>query len=204
MSDILSDLNPKQREAVETINGPVLVIAGPGSGKTKILTHRVAHLIQQGIAPDNILAVTFTNKAAQEMKERIKNLLSVIPAQAGIQERRNDKDVSIDSHFHENDKKKVACFPTIGTFHSVCARILRAEAPQIDCRSDFVIYDENDSLSLIKKCFEELEIGQQQFKPRSIQEAMSSAKNNLLSPPEYAAQTDSYYQEIAAKIYALY
>ena len=181
--DILKSLNGKQREAVEIINGPVLVIAGPGSGKTKVLTHRVAYLIQQGISPENILAVTFTNKAAGEMKERIQKLTKLQTS---------------------NLKLLTSKLPVIGTFHSICAQILRREAQKNGYKNDFTIYDDKDSLNLIKKCLEEFEISQQQFKPRSIQEAISSAKNELLSPEEYASQSASYFQETAAKIYELY
>lgn len=201
--DILSSLNDKQREAVMAISGPVLIIAGPGSGKTKVLTHRVAYLIQQGIAPENILAVTFTNKAAGEMKERIARLLQTPKGY------RHAELVSA-SHVHEipsqarDDKGKRMALPAIGTFHSICAQILRREAQKSGYKNDFVIYNDKDSLNLIKKCLEELEISQQQFKPRSIQEAISSAKNELLSPEEYASQSSSYFQETAAKIYELY
>ncbi len=184
--NILHGLNPKQRQAVEIINGPVLVIAGPGSGKTKVLTHRAAYLIQQGASPENILAVTFTNKASREMKERIKKLIAP------------------EAFAPRAATRKVTGLPTVGTFHAVCARILRAEAKIIDYRPDFVIYDDKDSLGLIKKCLEELGISQQQFKPRSIQETISFAKNDLSGPEEYAAQSASYYQETAAKVYALY
>jgi len=186
--DILAGLNTKQRQAVETLNGPILVIAGPGSGKTKVLTHRVAYLIQQKVAPENILAVTFTNKASCEMKERIRKLIdsrgSILPAR--------------------NASRSDAGGPTIGTFHAVCAQILRAEARRIGYRPDFIIYDNKDSLGLIKKCLEEADISQQQFKPRSIQETISSAKNNLSEPKEYAAQATSYYEETTARIYMVY
>lgn len=174
--NILSSLNEKQQEAARTIDGPVLVVAGPGSGKTKVLTHRVAYLIQQGIAPENILAVTFTNKAANEMKLRIKSLLQT----------------------------KIKNWPAIGTFHAICAQILRREANKAGHNPDFVIYDDKDSLSLVKKTMEELEISQEKFKPSSIQSAVSSDKNELLEPDEYAGQAQGYWQEIVAKIYFLY
>ena len=174
--DILKLLNEKQREAVQIVNGPVLVIAGPGSGKTRVLTHRVAYLIQQGIASENILAVTFTNKAATEMKQRIKKLL----------------------------EKSLTKFPSIGTFHAICAQILRKEAKKIGYKSDFIIYDERDSLSLVKKAMEELEISQEKFKPSSIRAGISFAKNELLTPEYFASQTQGYFQEITSKIYNSY
>jgi DNA helicase-2/ATP-dependent DNA helicase PcrA len=185
--DILKSLNPKQRQAVEAINGPVLVIAGPGSGKTRVLTHRVAYLINQGIPARNILAVTFTNKAAGEMRERIRKLFrrDLVPLQG---------------------TKSLTPFPmpAIGTFHAICAQILRKEAPKIGWRNNFIIYDDKDSLGLIKKCQEELEISQEQFKPKSIQESISSAKNELLGPEEYASQANGFWQETTAKVYSLY
>ena len=176
--DILSSLNDKQKEAVQTIVGPVLVIAGPGSGKTKVLTHRVAYFIQQGIKPENILAVTFTNKAAGEMKNRVVKLV---------------RNVGIDRKL-----------PTIGTFHAICAQILRREANKIGYNSDFVIYDDRDSLNLIKKTMEEMEISQEKFKPASIQTAISFAKTDLLEPDKYANQFQGFWQETISKIYFLY
>lgn len=173
--DILSGLNPKQKEAVTSVNGPVLVIAGPGSGKTKILTHRVAYLIQKGINPKDILAVTFTNKAAGEMKERINALV-----------------------------RKIKEGPTIGTFHSVCAQILRKEADKIGYKRNFVIYDGKDSLGLIKRVMEELEISQEQFKPRTVQENISAAKNELIDTKTYAENSQGYFEETISKIYHPY
>ncbi len=185
--DILKSLNPKQRQAVEAINGPVLVIAGPGSGKTRVLTHRVAYLISQGIPPKNILAVTFTNKAASEMKERIKKL--IIPQVSSLPKSGTGGQTSL---------------PSVGTFHAICAQILRKEAKKIGWGNDFIIYDDKDSLRLIKKCQEELQISQEQFKPRSIQESISTAKNELLGPEEYISQANGFWQEITGKVYTLY
>ena len=123
--DILKDLNPAQREAVQAIEGPVLVLAGPGSGKTRVLTHRVAYLVREcGVDPYNVMAVTFTNKAAQEMKERLHRLLG--QRLRGL---------------------------TIGTFHAICSRILRREAKYLDVSSDFVIYDRSDQLGLVRQAF---------------------------------------------------
>jgi DNA helicase-2/ATP-dependent DNA helicase PcrA len=176
LMNILSSLNEKQKEAAQIINGPVLVIAGPGSGKTKVLTHRIAYLIQQKIAPENILAVTFTNKAAGEMKQRIKGLLG----------------------------KSISKFPAIGTFHSICAQILRKEALKTGRNSDFSICDEKDALSLIKKSMEELGINPEKFKPSSIRIGISQAKNNLIVPEDFVNQAHSFFQETIGKIYFAY
>lgn len=186
--DILYSLNEKQREAAQIINGPVLVIAGPGSGKTKVLTHRVANLIAQKIPPENILAVTFTNKAAGEMKERINNLFRELVQSKGT----------------ESLKKSPKSSPTIGTFHSICARILRKEASRLGYKPDFVIYDERDSLSLIKKTMDELEISQEKFKASSLRANISQAKNDLMDSENYASQARGYFQEIVAKVYVSY
>jgi len=181
---ILDSLNEKQKEAVTTIDGPLLVVAGPGSGKTRVLTHRVAYLIEQGVEPQNILAVTFTNKAAAEMKERIQKLLAA-------------------SRFAK--PATPAHLPSLGTFHSVCARMLRANAERLGYKKDFVIFDDKDSLAMIKKVMNELEISQEQFKPETIQNIISQAKNELIDE-ELWAQTNQggYYQQIVAKIYSGY
>jgi len=194
---ILNSLNPKQKEAVEAVNGPVLVIAGPGSGKTRVLTHRVAYLImggapnisdassaiEQKIAPENILAVTFTNKAAAEMKERIKDLLprDLVPF-------KGTKSLPL----------------TVGTFHAICAQILRHEAKKTGYTSDFIIYDAKDSLNLVKKSMEELEISAEKFKPSAMQNIISTAKNELFEPDEFTSQAKGFLYETAAKIYAVY
>ncbi len=176
---ILKTLNKKQAEAVSQLNGPLLIIAGPGSGKTRVLTHRVAYMIRQGIPGENILAVTFTNKAAQEMKDRIKKLLPLEP-------------------------KRDFKLPTIGTFHAVCARILRTEAEQIGYKKDFVIFDDKDSLSLIKKAMEELHISEDQFNPYSVAEAISTAKSELQDEKDYAKNASDFFPENVSKIYELY
>ncbi|OGZ33774.1 MAG: hypothetical protein A2174_02015 [Candidatus Portnoybacteria bacterium RBG_13_41_18] len=188
MSQILDSLNEKQRQAVETIIGPILVVAGPGSGKTKVLTHRVAYLIEQGIAAQNILAVTFTNKAAMEMKERIQKLLA-------------------QNKFAKPDSTKFAVpghLPTLGTFHSVSSRLLRSEADAIGFKRDFVIFDDKDSLAMIKKVMTDLEISADQFNPQGIQNAISGAKNELTDQEAFSQNADGYFQDVVAKVYQAY
>ena len=176
---ILKGLNQKQIEAVSQVKGPVLIIAGPGSGKTRVLTHRVAHLMEQGILAEQILAVTFTNKAASEMKERIAKLIS-------LQAKRDFK------------------MPTIGTFHSVCAKFLRSEAKKIGYNPDFVIFDAKDSNTLIKQAMKDLDISEKQFNPFAIAEAISQAKNELKGAETFAAEAFDFWPQTVAKIYTAY
>ena len=182
--DTLSPLNKKQKEAVSIIRGPVLVIAGPGSGKTRCLTHRVAYLIQQDIPANNILAVTFTNKAAQEMKERIKSLLGV--------------------SFRKHSQ------PVIGTFHALCLKILRQEINNLNDQrhqgyhSNFIIYDEIDQLSLIKQIIKDLQINPDQFKPAVVRENISRAKDELVEASDFQAQAQEFFPQTIAKIYMAY
>ncbi|MDP3057399.1 MAG: UvrD-helicase domain-containing protein [bacterium] len=182
ISDILEGLNEKQREAVTHPSGPLLIVAGPGSGKTRVLTHRVAYLIkEQHINPDQILGVTFTNKAAEEMRIRLRKLLS-----GGKNEDAQDS------------------MPVIGTFHSFGNMVLRREAKHLGMKSDFVIYDEDDSISQIKKTMEALEINPKQFSPTSIKYAISGAKNELIGEKQFQEQAHGLWQEQVAKIYARY
>jgi len=177
MDDILTKLNPAQREAVETTEGPVLIIAGAGSGKTRALTHRIAYLIKvKKISPRNILAVTFTNKAAGEMKERVIQLL-------------------------DGNKNLV---PLMGTFHSVCVRILRREIEKLGYKKSFNIFDDQDQLALMKKVMKEMEIDINQFKPQAILGAISKAKNELIDAEMFAAAMGSYYEEIVSRVYTAY
>ena len=199
---ILKNLNPKQQEAVTATEGPVLIIAGPGSGKTKVLTHRVAYLIREKqIGARNILAVTFTNKAAQEMKNRIKDLLAET----------ENSNLSSKIPPAPFDKGGISQFPIpnsqlpiIGTFHSVCVRILRREIEKIDFKKNFVIYDDTDQLRMIKKIMAELNINTEQFNPRAVLSQISKAKNELLNPERYAEQAGGYFEEIVIKIYQSY
>src|SRR4051795_5611697 len=172
----LADLNPAQREAVLHAEGPLLVIAGAGSGKTRVLTHRVAHLIAaHGTRPSEILAITFTNKAAGEMRSRLDGLLG--PSARGL---------------------------WILTFHSACGRILRREAPKLGYRSNFTIYDQADQVRVVKLCLEELERDPKRFVPRGIHSQISNAKNLLITPDDYKARVSSFYDQTVADVYELY
>jgi DNA helicase-2/ATP-dependent DNA helicase PcrA len=172
----LADLNPAQREAVLATEGPLLVIAGAGSGKTRVLTYRVAHLINAvGAKPNEILAITFTNKAAGEMRERLQQLLGA--SGRGL---------------------------WILTFHAACGRILRREAQGLGYRSNFTIYDQADQVRLVKQCLEELERDPKRFTPRGIHAQISNAKNRLVHPAEYAARVQSFYDQTVAEVYDLY
>ncbi len=178
---ILSQLNEAQKKAVVTTEGPVLVIAGAGSGKTRTLTHRAVYLIQEKkISPQNILAVTFTNKAANEMKTRVSELLK-----------------------SETNKSSFST-PLIGTFHSICVRLLRKEIDKLGYKKTFNIFDDQDQLSLIKKIFKELEINKDQFNPRGILGSISKAKNELLDSEQFKLSANGYYEETVAKIYTKY
>lgn len=165
MQDYLKGLNERQREAVLTIDGPLMIVAGAGSGKTKVLTTRIAHLMSKGVDAFNILALTFTNKAAAEMKERVEHIL-------GNREARN---------------------LYIGTFHSVFARILRAEAHRIGYPNAFTIYDTDDAKSVVKAVTNELNLDVQHYKPNVVYNRISGAKNALVGPKEYMA--DYYIQQ---------
>ena len=174
--DILATLNPAQREAVEAIKGPVLILAGPGSGKTKVITHRVAYLVKLcGVSPHHIMAVTFTNKAAREMRERLEQLLG-----------------------------QTAEALSLGTFHAICARILRREGKAIGLDSSFVIYDEDDQLRLMKQVLEELNLDPKQYAPRALRSAIGAAKSRLISPGGYAQRVSSYFEEIVHRVYQRY
>src|ERR671929_1883172 len=172
----LADLNPAQREAVLHTEGPLLVIAGAGSGKTRVLTYRVAHLIAAcGVKPNEILAITFTNKAAGEMRSRLEGLLGDTARRIWIL-----------------------------TFHAACGRILRREAPRLGYRTNFTIYDQADQVRLVKQCLEELERDPKRFVPRGIHAQISNAKNNLVDPEEYRARVASFYDQTVADVYDLY
>jgi DNA helicase-2/ATP-dependent DNA helicase PcrA len=172
--DILAGLNPAQQEAVEAINGPVLILAGPGSGKTRVITHRVAYLIRVvGVNPRRIMAVTFTNKAAREMEERLNRLVS-----ASVREL------------------------TLGTFHAICARILRQDGKAISIDKNFSIYDDDDQISLIKRSLQDLALDPKQFAPRALQSVISSAKSQMQEPSDLHGK--SYFDEVTKRVYERY
>ena len=178
--DVLKDLNPAQKEAVETASGPLLILAGAGSGKTKTLTHKIAYLLsKQKIWPNEILAVTFTNKAAREMRERLGYLLG-------------------------QDGGARNFMPWMGTFHGICVRLLRVDGDKIGIASNYVIYDEDDRQGLIKQAMKQLSVSDKQIKPRAVSSAISNAKNDLVSPEEFESTAQYPFQKEVAKIYAAY
>jgi len=173
---LLEGLNEPQREAVLHGEGPLLILAGAGSGKTRVLTHRIAHLVGSGQArPGEILAITFTNKAAQEMRERVQQLVG-------------------------NRARAM----WVMTFHSACARILRAEAEKLGYTRRFTIYDEQDSVRLVKACIDELDIDPKRFAPRGIRRQISDAKNALLDAAAYRLKVSTFFEQTAADVYDLY
>jgi ATP-dependent DNA helicase UvrD/PcrA len=173
---LLHGLNPDQRAAVEAIDGPVLILAGPGSGKTRVITHRIAYLLREvGISPLNILAVTFTNKAARSMMERLEQLAP-------------------------GDARRL----TMGTFHAVCARVLRRDGPAIGIGSNFTIYDDGDQVNLVKSALKELNLDEKQHPPRAILARISNAKSDLKGPSHFSEYTTSYWEEIVLRVYRRY
>ncbi|MCB9820103.1 UvrD-helicase domain-containing protein [Candidatus Nomurabacteria bacterium] len=183
--DILEGLNPAQREAVETTRGPLLILAGAGSGKTKTLTHRIAYLItKESVWPSQILAVTFTNKAAKEMRSRLWWILKPSEAESSV----------IPRDF----------MPWMGTFHSICVRLLRIDGERIGVPRNFVIFDEDDRLGLIKRAMKRLSISDKQVKPRAVSSAISSAKNKLETPDEYESSAKLPFQKAVAEVYREY
>ncbi len=179
-SALLNELNRDQQKAVIATDGPVLILAGAGSGKTRVLTYKVAYLIfEKQVDPDRILMVTFTNKAAGEMKDRIKNLLLV------------------------NCQLSIG-FPLMGTFHSICAKILRRDGKHMGIPINFTIYDEQDQLDVIKDVMKEADISTKDFKPHAIATTISEAKNELIGPLEYPQFARGYFQETVARVYLLY
>ncbi|HCG30262.1 MAG TPA: ATP-dependent DNA helicase PcrA [Chloroflexi bacterium] len=175
-STLLQDLNAEQRAAVTTTDGPVLIVAGPGSGKTRVLTVRIANLIQgHGVAPWNILAVTFTNKAAREMRERVEHLVG--------------------------DRAR---WVMLGTFHGFCARVLRQYGHLIGVDPRFVIYDDGDQMGAVKSAMDQLDISPKHFSPRAILSTISRAKSLNIGPTEFTDSVESYFEEVVARVYPVY
>ncbi len=178
--DLLDGLNVAQADAAQTTSGPLLILAGAGSGKTKTLTHRIAYLIaHEGLYPNQILAVTFTNKAAKEMRQRLGALL-------------------------KQDGLLRSFMPWMGTFHGICVRLLRIEGHEIGIARNFIIYDEDDRRGLIKQAMKQLSISDREIKAQSASSAISNAKNEMTNPDEYEAVAYSPYQKNVAKIYKKY
>ena len=176
IEQLLAELNPSQREAVEHGEGPLLVLAGAGSGKTRVLTHRIAYLLATGMArPGEILAITFTNKAADEMRGRVEDLTGA-----------------------------AARMMWVMTFHSACARILRQHADRLGYKRAFSIYDEADSVRMVKRCMEEHDIDPKRFPPRTIKGQISLAKNRLRDAETYREEQGSFFEETVADVYAMY
>ena len=169
--DVLASLNPAQREAVQTVGGPLLILAGPGSGKTRVITSRIAHLVSSGVNSHNIMAVTFTNKAAREMRTRLQLLL-------------------------QEECSRL----TIGTFHAICCRILRTDGEPVGLSPGFVIYDDDDQVNLIKQALVELSLDPKQYSPRLIQASISATKSRLLSEHSQSQGVDSYFEEIVQRV----
>ncbi len=199
MTDLLNDLDPKQKEAVVALDGPILILAGAGSGKTRVLTYKVAHLIDRGINSSAILAVTFTNKAASEMKERVRKLaVSSSPIRQSQGKQFTEKETV------NREPVTVNQLPFVGTFHAFCAKLLRVEGKHIGLPAGYLIYDNDDSLSLVKKIMKSANIDTKHFRPSSILGAISSAKGELLDPADYTQFARGYFGEIAAKVYDEY
>jgi len=178
--DLFEGLNPAQSEAVKTTSGPLLILAGAGSGKTKTLTHRIAYLIANGgIYPNEILAVTFTNKAAREMRERLGVLLGQNSSNRGF-------------------------MPWMGTFHGICVRMLRIEGEAIGIPKNFVIYDEDDRQGLVKQAMKQLSISETEIKAKAVSSIISSSKNEMVSPEDYEAVANMPYQKNISRIYKRY
>lgn len=175
-NSLLKSLNPRQREAVEAVDGPLLILAGPGSGKTRVITHRIAYLMRSaGVSPFNIMAVTFTNKAANEMKERLKHL---VPQGTDLL--------------------------SMGTFHSICVRILRRDGLPVRLERNFVIYDDGDQVDVVKGILKDMNLDEKQHPPRGILARISNAKSELIDAKTYAAGASSYMEEVVARVYRLY
>ena len=181
----MDKLNPQQQEAVETINGPVLVLAGAGSGKTKVLTYRIAHLLESKACNyENILAVTFTNKAAAEMKKRVAKLIG------------------------DNNPRFLNPYTSplfwMGTFHAICLKMLKNNALEAGLDPNFLIYDTDEQLDVVKKTLKKFDLDTKKFSPRAVLSTISNAKNELLNPDQFEKYAQGFFQEIVVKIYHEY
>lgn len=185
----MEDLNPKQREAASQIKGPVLVLAGAGSGKTRTLTYRIANLIKNNIRPADILAVTFTNKASIEMRERVNQLIT-------------GKDDLQQSPSWMTQRPRN--FPLIGTFHFFCLTVLREDFEKVGLAKNFAVLDSNDQLSLIKKIIKNLGLSPERVSPKAVHSKISTLKNELIDPQEFIRKTENYLDEKTADIYRVY
>ncbi|MGH2399402.1 MAG: ATP-dependent helicase, partial [bacterium] len=174
-ADLLNDLNPPQREAVTHAGGPLLILAGAGSGKTRVLAYRVAYLLREGVAPSAILAVTFTNKAANEMRARVDRLVG-----------------------------PVARSVWIGTFHHICGRILRRHGDRIGIGKNFLIYDDDDQRSVMREVIKTLGLDERRFPPAVLLGMIGKAKNEAVDHLTYAEQASGYYEEVVARAYRAY
>ena len=177
VADLIEGLNPAQREAVETVDGPLLIVAGPGSGKTRVITHRIAYLVQVcGISPYSILAMTFTNKAAREMRDRLVRLTG--PHADAL---------------------------SVGTFHSFCARLLRRDGEFIGLSRNYSIFDDDDQIAAIKRCLEKADYDPKRYPPRAVLAAISRAKNVLQDSSAMAREVQgNYFEEVSARVYRHY
>lgn len=193
MFKILNDLDPLQQKAVLATDGPVLVLAGAGSGKTRVLTYKVAYLIAKGVDASSIVAVTFTNKAANEMKERVHRLVGQWVSGPKDEEKTSYRPTDLQTYL-----------PYVGTFHAFCAKVLRVDGKHIGIPSGYLIYDDNDSLTLVKRIMKEVDISTKNFRPSSMLSAISSAKNEMIDHVSYRDIARGPFGEIVLKIYEIY
>ncbi len=191
-SPLVGGLNPEQRAAVLHDGGPLLIVAGAGSGKTRVLTHRIAHLIQErDVHPQEVLAITFTNKAASEMKDRVGRLIG-------------DRVVGLDRDEHGVAKARPWGGMWVSTFHSACARLLRKEAPRLGYKQSFTIYDAADSQRMVGMCVKDLQMDPKRVPPRGVAAAISNAKNELIDFDTFALRAETWFDKQVAEVYRMY
>ena len=191
-SPLLEGLNPEQRAAVLHDDGPLLIVAGAGSGKTRVLTHRIAHLIQErDVHPQEVLAITFTNKAASEMKDRVGRLIG-------------DRLVGLDRDENGVARARPWGGMWVSTFHSACARLLRKEAPRLGYKPTFTIYDAADSARLVAMCVKDLQMDPKRVPPRGVAAAISNAKNELIDFDTFGLRAEMWFDKQVAEVYRMY